>query len=271
METTSTNRNDSSDDAALRVLDVLEALARTNESLGASELARRLSLPKSSTHKLLASLERRGYLTGDEARRFRLHPMFARGPHAWVGGPTATLRQVAPEPMRVLAAATGESVFLGVPRDRDTFEYLDKVVSQHEVRCDADLGQARALHASSVGLVLLAFGTAGAADEYLAGERLPAMTPNTITDRARLRRELAAVRKQGYAVTHDTNAMGASGLAVPILDPRGGVLAALNVTAPTSRFDALLEASLQDLVRAAASINAAIRDALQHESSARKR
>jgi IclR family acetate operon transcriptional repressor len=244
---------------ALRVLAVLEALAVTAEPIGASELARRLSFPKSSTHKLLSTLERRGYLVGDSARRFTLHPMFARGRHGWLGGPLAMVRRHAVEPMNRLAQATGESVFLGVLRDRDHFEYVDKIVSPHEVRCDADLGQPRALHASSIGLVLLAFGEAESLDRYLDGGSLPAVTPNTITDRRRLGKELTLVRRQGFAVTRDTNAIGASGIAAPILGPGDAVLAALNVTTPTMRFGAGRERATRELLRASASITAALR------------
>jgi DNA-binding IclR family transcriptional regulator len=265
MGTSSTNMDATGEAAiALRVLAVLEALASTTEPLGASELARRLSFPKSSTHKLLSTLERRGYLVGDAARRFRLHPMYARGRHGWIGGPLAVVRRHAADAMARLAEVTGESVFLGVRRDRDAFEYVDKVVGLHELRCDAELGQARALHASSVGLVLLAFDDAGALDGYLDGGRMPAVTPNTIVDRARLRKELAVVRRQGYAVTRDTNAIGASGVAAPILGPRGNVLAALNVTTPTARFDAGRERATRELLRATSSITAM----LQHEAAA---
>jgi DNA-binding IclR family transcriptional regulator len=259
METPSTTGNEVAEvKSALRVLDVLEVLAGTTDPVGASELARRLQVPKSSTHKLLATLERRGYVVGDEARRFRLHPMYARDGNGWVGGPIAALRRLAGEPLARLAHVTGESAFLGVLRDRTSFEYVDKVVSVHEVRCDAELGEARLLHASSVGLVLLAFRSAQELDHYLEPAALRALTPKTITDPARLRRELAAVRRKGFAVTHDTNAVGASGIAVPILGAGGEALAGLNVSAPSSRFDGIVERAHDELVRVAGAIAAAL-------------
>jgi len=55
------------------VLDILELLAVDPREIGVSELARRLRIPKSSTHMLLSTLEGRGYLVSDAARRFRLH------------------------------------------------------------------------------------------------------------------------------------------------------------------------------------------------------
>lgn len=243
--------------SATRVLDVLETLAVATGPVGASELARRLGIPKSSTHMLLATLEGRGYVLGDDLRRFRLHPMYNGQQRSWVGGALGALRSLAAEPMRMLAQGTGESAFLGVPRDATSFEYIAKVVSGHEVRCDAELGERRALHASSVGLVLLAMGPAAQAARYLAADALERLTPRTLNDAQRLQRELAAVRKRGYAVTRDTNAVGASGMAAPVFGPGGRLLGALNVSAPTSRFDAVL-VHADALVAAAAQLTADI-------------
>ena len=226
--------------SAMRVLDVLELLARTPEPVGASELARRLGIPKSSTHMLLSTLEGRGYVVGDDIRRFRLHPVYRLQSRSWVGGALVALRALAPERMRVLSELTGESAFLGVIVDARSFAYVHKVVSTHELRCDADLGQPRVLHASSVGLVLLAMGPAADADRYLQSPSLERLTPRTIVDPRAVSRELATIRKRGYAVTRDTNAVGASGVAAPVYGPDGRLLAALNVSAPTSRFDPVL-------------------------------
>lgn len=226
--------------SATRVLDMLETLAVATGPVGASELARRLGIPKSSTHMLLATLEGRGYVVGDDVRRFRLHPLYDGPSRSWIGGALGALRSLAAEPMRRLARLTGESAFLGVPRDATSFEYVDKVVSAHEVRCDAALGDRRVLHASSVGLVLLAMGPPDKTARYLASHALERPTPRTVSDAQRLDRELAIVREQGYAVTRDTNAVGASGIAAPVFGPDGRLLGALNVSAPTSRFDALI-------------------------------
>jgi DNA-binding IclR family transcriptional regulator len=242
--------------SAFRVLDLLEALSVASEPVGASELARRLGIPKSSTHMLLATLERRGYVVGDETRRFRLNPLFAAEARGWVGGSRGAVRQLAREPLRTLAQVSGESTFLGVLRDARSFEYVDKVVSEHEVRCDAGLGQPRALHASSVGLVLLAYGAEHELERYVRSASLARLTPATLTDPMRLRRELATIRKRGYAVTRDTNAVGAAGIAAPILDVQGRALAGINISAPTSRFDDVLARAKDDLVRAARSIGA---------------
>jgi len=184
------------------------------------------------------------------ARRWFVDTVPGPHPHATLGSR---------ERLGALAAvgAAGVAGTLGglLQRDATSFEYVDKVVSAHEVRCDAELGQRRALHASSVGLVLLAMGPAVQAARYLAAPALANLTPRTQSDPKALQRELALVRKRGYAVTRDTNAVGASGIAAPVFGPGGRLLGALNVSAPTSRFDAVL-AHAGALVRAAAQLSA---------------
>src|SRR5205809_978673 len=82
-----------------------------------------------------------------------------------------------------------------------------------------DVGALRPLHASALGKVLLA------SHEYLLAEiargGLTAYTPNTITDRRRLREELAKVREQGYAFTASELLRGDASIAAPIDDRRG--------------------------------------------------
>ena len=240
--------------SALRVLDLLEMLAVVPVQVGVSEIARRLGIPKSSTYMLLSTLESRGYVVGDESRRFCLNPAFGRGKGSWVGGARAALVLATAPVMQRLARLTGESSFLGVQRDEQTLEYIEKVVSSHEVRCDAELGQPRPLHSTSLGLVILAFRAQEQSDAYLKRSNLERLTDRTQTEPARLRRELAAIRKQGYAVTRDTNAVGASGVAVPVFMADGSV-AALNISAPTSRFDAIVERATAELMEAAAALS----------------
>jgi IclR family transcriptional regulator, pca regulon regulatory protein len=241
--------------SATRVLDLLEMLAAAPQQVGVSEIARRLGIPKSSTHMLLSTLEARGYVIGDHDRRFHLNPIFTNEGRSWVGGSNVMLMRLAREPMESLAHVTGESSFLGVARDDSNVEYISKVVSSHEVRCDAELGQPRPMHSTSVGLVMLAFQAAEKTERFLLRGKLERVTSQTVSDPRQLRREIALVRERGYAVVSDTNSAGAAGVAAPIFDGNGMVIAALNVSAPTSRFDPVVKKAAQALVRAAAGLS----------------
>ena len=244
--------------SAARLLDLLEMLTVARVPIGVSEIARLLDIPMSSAHMLLLTLEGRGYVVSDEQRRFALSAILGRRGREWVGGELGALLDIAKPVMNKLAHVTGESVFLGRRRDEQSLEYVHKVVSTHEIRCDGELNEPRWLHSTSVGLVLLAFQDSESGEKYFGGAHLVSLTEQTPRDKKKLRELIAGVRRQGYSVTHDTNAVGASGIAVPIVGHKG-CIAALNLAAPTSRFDRILKKHIDLLIRSAAQISAEMR------------
>lgn len=237
--------------SAVRVLDILELLALVKQPLGVSEVGRRLEMPKSSAHMLLATLEARGYVIGDPMRRFTLHPLLASGPRNWVGGFKGPLLRVARPLMEQLVQRTGESALLGHLRDGHSLEYIDKVVSSDVLRVDPELGVPRPLHTTSTGQVLLAH-----ASESLVKACLDRLQ-QTIgrTEVQSLRQTLAQVRARGFAMVSDPGSGYAFGVAAPIRDGSGEVVAALNVSAPAARFHASSDQVIRDLVAAASAIS----------------
>jgi IclR family acetate operon transcriptional repressor len=223
--------------SAGRVLDLLEFLAVTSEPAGVSEIARRLGMPKSSAFMLLATVESRGYIVCDGGRRYRLHPSLSGDGRSWIGGFRGPLLRVSRPTMHRLAEATGESVFLAVLRSDHRLEYINKALSSQDLRCDAELGVPRYLHSTSAGLVLLA-GDEDLACAFLAAGTFERCTPRTVCDARRLRKELAQVARQGHAWVIDTNSPHTSGVAAPVRDADGRVVAALSLAGPTARFKA---------------------------------
>jgi DNA-binding IclR family transcriptional regulator len=242
--------------SALRVLDLLELLAAAPESLGVSELSRRLGIPKSSASMLLLTLEGRGYVADQGERRFTLHPSFARGAQSWVGGLRARLVHLVRPTLARLAQSTGETALLALPCDARRIQYVAKAVSPKDLRVDVALDVARAVHSTSAGLAILAHQGAAACERYLAHGPLERMTPHTLCDPRKLRKELEAIRQRGYAMLHQSHALDDSGVAAPIFDAHGAVVAALNVSAPTARFTPVCEHSAGIVVQEARSITA---------------
>lgn len=237
--------------SAVRVLDILELLAVVRQPLGVSEVGRRLEMPKSSAHMLLATLEARGYVISDPMRRFTLHPLISGGPRTWVGGFKGPLLRVARPLMEQLVQRTGESALLGHLRDAHSIEYIHKVVSSDALRVDPELGQPRPLHSTSTGQVLLAHARDPMRQACLAGLQ-------ATLDRAGLKAlqlTLDQVRARGFAMISDPGSGYAFGVAAPIRDGSGEVVAALNVSAPAARFHASSERVIRDLVAAASAIS----------------
>lgn len=238
-------RNMQSLDRALLVLSRFDA---TRGSVGVSELAAELGLHKSTVSRMLSALERRGFVRreGD-----RFVPGFELVRLGRLADPVEVLAEAAAGPMRRLAAATAETINLGV-RDGDAVLHVRQIQSPHFVGIGDWTGRATPLHATSTGKVLLAFGSDG------PPRALPAVTPRTITSRAALARELEAVRTNGYATTREELEAGVCAAAAPVFDPSGACVAAVSAAGPCFRVSSLLPAFGERCRTAAAEISAAL-------------
>jgi IclR family transcriptional regulator, KDG regulon repressor len=214
-------------------LEALEALADVDE-IGLSELARRLGQSGPTLFRILATLAAHGYVEKSAASRYRLTAK------AWELGARAMrrtgLRDLARPVMDRLAAATRETVHLSVRLGNDIV-IIEKVESLEPVRVDTHVGLRAPIHCSATGKALVAWEPPAALEAMLPG-RLVRFSDTTITDRQAFARELAGVRRAGWARNREEWRPGVCAAAVPVRDTAGAVVAALSVTVPTSRFSA---------------------------------
>lgn len=218
--------------SAARVLDILELFAENSGTLGVSDVARKLGVPKSSAQGLLTTLTARGYLAREATTYFLPEELRAGG---WVGGLRARLVALAEPVLQRIAHECGESAFLGTLVGNQ-IQYVAKSVSPHEIRYDASLSQLRPVYCTSTGLVILANLDPAIAKGILRRTKFVKITPNTVTDRETINRMIERARHSGFAEIRNANLIGASGVAAPVFGPRGDVLAGLSIGAPTSRY-----------------------------------
>lgn len=219
--------------SAARVLDIVEALAGEPDGLSFSDLARRLDLPKSSLHGLLATLTDRGYVGFDPERH-----TYLLGIRVWEHG-QAYLRhrdmlQEARRAMEGIVQAINETVQLAV-LDGIENVYLAKVDCSHPVRLQSEVGKRLEAHATGLGKVLLAHLPKDDLESRLIQPTLKSFTPHTITQRSRLLAELATVRSQGFGIDDQEYTPGLRCVAVPIREPGGRVATALSASIPIMR------------------------------------
>jgi DNA-binding IclR family transcriptional regulator len=220
----------------------------------ASELARPLSYPLSTAHRLLGTLVRNGYAKFDPAtkryslglRVFQLAQSLSQA-QGFSGLATPILDQV--------SVKTREATMLTV-LDGEQKLYIYCNAGPQQVSVVGEPGKHGPLHCTSQGKVLIAF-SAPDVREYLLN-RLPLepLGPNTITERAVLRREIERVRGVGHAVADEEHEAGIRAVGVPVLD-HDHVVAALATAAPAYRMtvEQLLE-HLPTLTEAAAALGA---------------
>jgi DNA-binding IclR family transcriptional regulator len=240
--------------SAARILDVLELMATLQQGIRVNEIARQLGIPRSSASALVSTLEGRGYIQA-AADGYRLAECYRDV--GWVGGASATLLRASQPVMNRLVAATGESAFLGVPTSNLSIQYIAKKVSDNPLRYDVGLEFLRPAYCTSIGQVILSSLSDTEFERYLETHDLAAITPRTATDRQAIRKAVELGRKQGYVTIADSNVLGASGVAAPILSG-DRVLAGLAVIAPSQRFDPAREQIIQAVVASAREISEAL-------------
>jgi DNA-binding IclR family transcriptional regulator len=217
-----------------RALDLLGAFDADHPRLSLTSLARRASLPLSTAHRLLAELEGWGALTRDGQGRYVV------GRRLWELGLLAPvnqgLREVALPHLQDVHAATRDTVHLGV-RDGITVLYVERLQGSASAPVVSRMGAHLPLHVTGVGKVLLAHAPPDVVDAALTDPARP--TRHSVVDGAALRREGARTRERGWALTAQEMTLGASSLAVPVVDGTGTVVAALGVVVASGRRDVM--------------------------------
>lgn len=240
-----------------RVVDILESFVRLGPELGVSDISRALGLKKATTHRLLASLRRRGIVAQDpQTRRYRL------GMKLWELGQLATtgvdwLERLKPF-LQELTDVTGETTHLAVLNDGQVL-YVEKVESTRSLRMPSQVGRRLPAHCTGVGKALIAFLPEEVVRSLVARRGLPAFTPNTITDQVRLEAELATIRARGYSVDDEEIEEGLVCIGAPVRDHTSHVVAAVSIAGPSSRLRPdTIERHAESVVRIAGAMSAAL-------------
>ena len=214
-----------------RAFSILRIIAKHPQGVGVNAIAQAVNLPKSTTSRILSTLENREVVSRTEANQFQLGPEVTRlaGQQPFSQNLAILARPILQE----IADTTGEAAALCILDDLQVY-YLDHVQSQHAVRVRDWTGAHIPLHVVAAGKVFLAYGS----DELVAAavqKPLSAYTNRTITSPQALKAHLAQIRDQGYAIGDEEFEEGVIGLAAPIHDANNQVIAAINVYGPKFR------------------------------------
>jgi len=211
-----------------RVFALLELLADGGASLSLSELAERAALPMPTTHRLLRSLARQGYVRQEASKRYALGPRMIRLGEA----ASRNLGAWATPYLASLVEEFGETTNMAT-LEKDVCIYVAQVPSLQSVRMFTEVGRVVPVHSTGVGKALLSTVTDEQAVELLHRTGMPQVTPHTITTYAGMIAALAEIRERGYAVDNEEQELGVRCLAVPV---QGLPFpAAVSVSGPSSR------------------------------------
>ncbi|MBS0558810.1 MAG: IclR family transcriptional regulator [Proteobacteria bacterium] len=236
-------------------LEVIDCFAR-QESWSLAQLAGSLRQSKATIFRILHTLESVGYVAKDrQTGRYSLGMRFHTLGSAALRHEHLRWHSLAP--LQDLAAATGETVHVGILYDGEAI-CVQAAQGTRLVRMHAFVGKRTAAHASALGKVLLAALPSDQAAAAVARRPFVRFTPSTIADLPALLAELDRVRAQGFALDDEEMEQGLRCLGVPIVDGTGRAAAALALSAPASRMDPARIGELLPQLREAASRIAAM-------------
>ena len=228
--------------AASRTLDLFEAFAEAGGPLSLTEISQRISVPISSCHGLIKTLQMRGYVYVLEERK-RIYPtkrLF--GMAQAIGRYDTAMEQLSPI-VTNLAKKTGETVVVGKMQGEIVI-YLDVVPGSHTIRYTASPGDTFPTHSSALGKSMLSLLGDQALESAIGKLKLTQFTDATITDPEAFKKDILAGRERGYFLTRGETVVDVMGISIPCRI--GGEPYAIGVAGPTSRlkenFDAYLAA-----------------------------
>lgn len=226
-------KNQSHIQSVVRALQILELLSEGNSEKSLTEIAEEMGWPKSTVHGVITTLRDYRFVDQSEQNgRYRIGIRFFEFGHRFARN--WDIREIAIPVMKKLTNQFGEMVQLAT-EDAGEVLYIEKVESTHLIRIVSEIGTRLPMHCSGLGKALLAFKPPSELKRILSQKGMPRMTVNTITDPEKLEKELAKVRKQGYAVDNREIMEGLRCIAAPIRDKNGGVQYAISVSGMAER------------------------------------
>lgn len=239
----------------LRLLRVVEEVAKAGLPVAPSTLSESLGLPKATIHRLLTTAEEEGFLQRDlDGRSYGPGRRLRR-----LAGNTLSSERMRTERlavMKALAEEVGETVNLAAP-GRHGMIYLDRVETHWPLRIQLPIGTQVPFHCTASGKMYLSSLRNDKLDRLLAVLTLDKRTRQTLVAPGTLRAELTQVRTAGYATDDEEFMEGMTAVAVGINDSEGRLLTTLSMHAPTQRSSvASLIDRLPKLQAAAAKLSA---------------
>lgn len=211
---------------------LLEVAGAGHRGLTLTECADVLGYSKATTHRMLHTLTRHGFLRQDEDRgtftlgitNLRLGIEFQE---------SIDLRREALPVLREMAESTGETAHLGQLNGLDVV-YIEKVESSQAVRMYSRVGDTMPAYSTAMGKAMLAFLDEDEIEQHLP-EILAPRASNTITDLSALREELARTRERGYSIDDVENEEGIRCAGASVFDHTGVVQAGISIAGPATR------------------------------------
>lgn len=231
-----------------RAIDIIELFYEQGNSLGVSEIAARLSLPKANVYRILATMEKRGYIIQDgKTDKYVLGHSFIKIGE-FVRG-KVRINDIALPFMEKLADETGETAYLCKLFNNEAL--VINVVNGEPSSLNSMVTPSIPLYCSALGRCLMVDFSDRQIDQYIKENGLQKRTIRTVDAKDSLLEEIAKINEEGVGIETEEYEYGMMCIAGPIRDRQGKVIASMSVSGPTSRIQHKGEEGIIAKVKAA--------------------
>lgn len=234
----------------MKAFRLLETMASEQGERSLAELAQLSQLTKPTAHRILRSLASMGYVNHGGGGRYRLGDRLIR---IVLGREQERLITAARPILIDLRDVTGETVNLGVLRQNQV-AYLLSLESTRPLRRVAGANESHPFHSTALGRAIVAFLPAEQQQQLLAHVALERRTPHSVATRAALATVLSDTLARGYSIDENETDLGVTCVGAPVFSGEpGAVIAAISISAPSSRISASTREELVHALREASS------------------
>jgi IclR family pca regulon transcriptional regulator len=216
-----------------RGLAVIRAFSQQRRELTIAQLSHRTDIPRAAVRRCLYTLAKLGYVGTEDGRTYALRPRILALGHAYLSStPLATAVQPL---LDQISDALHESSSMAVLEGDEILYIARSSTTTRLMSIDLGLGSRLPAYCTSMGRVLLADLPPVQLDQYLSRVKLTRLTNRTVSTAAELKRVLAEVRRDGYAIVDQELEIGLRSIAVPVKDAAARCVAAINVGTQSAR------------------------------------
>ncbi|MGI6235254.1 MAG: IclR family transcriptional regulator [Christensenellales bacterium] len=218
-----------------RTLDIIECLSEQKSGYGVTELANTVDLHKSTTYRILAALQDRGYVHKDNVTgKYCLSTKIVSLASVFLD--QIELRTEAYQYLKDLAIQSQQTVHLGILKGTNVM-YLEKVLVYSNIRTYSQIGKCMPAYRTSMGKVLISALPPQKREELINKISFLPHLPNTITDVDVFKKNILNVKRNGFAIDNIENETDIRCVAGPVYDYTGKVIASISLSGTASEFE----------------------------------
>lgn len=215
-----------------RGLAVIHAFQERKRHLTIAQISHRTEIPRASVRRCLHTLIRLGYASTD-GRSYSLLPKVLTLGHAYLS--STPMAEAAQPMLDRLSERLNEACSMATLEGDEVLYVARSSIPLKLISTNLSIGSRLPAYCTSMGQILLAALDDAGLEEYLDNVTLQVRTSRTLHTVEALREVLLAIRERGWVISDQELELGLRSLAVPLRDPAGQVVAAVNVGTPVSR------------------------------------